>query len=230
MKFEVYCDESSPEVLKDKNANRFMILGSLWMPAEYRTNFKASMHQIMQKHAYANEIKWNKVAPSTVDFYLAIVDAFFSENNLRFRGLVVEADKIDLVRFHHDDGELSFYKFYYQLLHHWIFDYNEYSFFLDLKVNKDRNRISKLREVIESANLFSKIKNVQALPSNESFGIQVADFFAGCINGKLNKKIASPAKHKVIARIEQTIGHKIEPTSKSEDKFNVFKINLQGGW
>jgi len=173
MKFEVYCDESSPEVLKDKRANRFMILGSLWMPAEYRPDFKVMMYKLIEEYSYNNEIKWNKVAPSTQDFYLAVINTFFSDNNLRFRALVVEAEKINLIKFHKDDGELSFYKFYYQLLHHWIYDYNAYSIYLDLKVNKDRNRIHKLWEVLGNANLFSTIKNVQALPSNESIGIQV---------------------------------------------------------
>ncbi|MBC8554019.1 MAG: DUF3800 domain-containing protein [Candidatus Brocadiales bacterium] len=230
MNFNVYCDESSPEVLRDKLANRFMILGSLWLPVEYKAKFKEMIHLLKEEYSYHNEIKWNKVSPSSLDFYLALVNRFFSEKNLRFRALVVEAEKIDLVRFHHDDGELSFYKFYYQLLHHWIYDYNEYSIFLDLKVNKDRNRVHKLWEVLNSANLFSTIKNVQSLPSNESVGIQFADLFTGCINGKLNDKITSTAKQRLIAEIEHIIKHPIQPTTKAEVKFNIFRINLQGGW
>lgn len=135
-----------------------------------------------------------------------------------------------MVKFHNDNSELSFYKFYYQLLHHWILDFNEYYIFIDHKVNKDLNRIHKLKNVLNNANLFSSIENVQALPSNEMLGIQLADFLMGALNGKVNGKITSEAKLDIIRDIEKSLGNSIKPTPKAEEKFNVFKINLQGGW
>lgn len=230
MKFEVFCDESCPEVLMDKSANKYMILGSLWIPADNRENMKVSIKSLKEKFSYVNEIKWNKVAPSTLDFYLELSKYFFKISDFRFRAILVESGKIDLIRFHNDDGELSFYKFYYQLLHHWIYDYNEYSIYVDLKVNKDRNRVGKLWEVLKNANLFSAIKVVQAIPSDESLGIQLTDFLTGCINGKFNQKTISSSKLAVISEIESLLKHPITPTNKAEEKFNIFKINLQGGW
>jgi hypothetical protein len=134
------------------------------------------------------------------------------------------------VRFHQDDGELSFYKFYYQLLHHWILDYNEYAIFIDHKINKDHNRITKLSEVLNNANLFSSIINVQAIHSQESLGIQLADFLTGCINGKFNDRLNSNAKLNILREIEQHLHLPIRQTNKAEEKFNIFRINLQGGW
>ncbi len=229
MKFEVYSDESSPEVLTDRKANKFLVLGSVWIPADYREILKDRVNNLKVKHGYSNEIKWNKVAPSTFEFYKELVELYF-ELDIRFRSLVVEADKVDKVRFHNDDSELSFYKFYYQLLHHWILDFNDYSIFIDHKVNKDRGRIHKLKEVLGNANLFSSIDNVQAIHSHESIGIQLADFLMGAVNGKFNCKITSVAKINIIKEIENRLGHPIHPTGKAEEKFNVFKINLQGGW
>lgn len=230
MKFEVYCDESSPEVLKDRNANKFLVLGSIWIPADYREKLKSDINIIKEKFLYRNEIKWNKVAPSVLPFYKELINYFFLNNNIRFRALLVEADKLDMVRFHNDDSELSFYKFYYQLMQHWILDFNEYSVFIDHKVNKDRNRIHELWKVLKIANLFSAINNVQALPSNESIGIQLADLLTGIVNGKFNNKVTSQAKKEVISTIENLMGHNIAPTSKTVEKFNIFRINLQGGW
>jgi len=230
MKFEVYCDESCPEVLKDKNANKFLILGSIWLPSDYRVGLKEEIQIIKEKHNYRNEMKWNKVAPSTVEFYKEILHFFFNSENIRFRSLLVEADKVDMVKFHNNDGELSFYKFYYQLLHHWILGFNEYSIFVDHKVNKDRNRVHELWKVLKNANLFAEIANVQALPSNESVGIQLADFLMGIVNGKFNAKVTSAAKLEVIAETEKILGRPISQTHRAEEKFNVFKINLQGGW
>ena len=230
MKFEVFCDESSPEVLWDRTANRFLVLGSVWIPADYREELKANIKKIKEEHNFRNEIKWNKVSPSSFEFFKSLITYFFSTENIRFRGILVEADKVDMVKFHDDDSELSFYKFYYQLLHHWILDFNEYSILIDHKVNKDRNRISSLKNILNQSNLFSNVENVQALPSHEVLGVQLADFLTGVLNGKFNKKITSEAKKEVIQEIERHIKGEIIPTPKAEEKFNVFKINLQGGW
>jgi uncharacterized protein (UPF0248 family) len=230
MKFEVYCDESSPEVLWDKKANKFLVLGSIWIPSDYRKEFKDSIKQIKTKYNYRNEIKWNKVCPSNLAFYLELIEYFFSTDNTRFRAIMVEAEKVNMIKFHNDDSELSFYKFYYQLLHHWILDFNDYSIFIDHKVNKDFSRIHKLKDVLSKANLFSSVENVQALPSHELVGIQLADLLMGALNGKVNGKTTSEAKHTVIKKIEEFLGKEIAPTPKAEINFNVFKINLEGGW
>lgn len=230
MKFEVYCDESSPEVLWDRNANKYLVLGSIWIPSDFRDELKNDIKLIKSNHNYRNEIKWNKVSPSSFEFYKSLVHYFFNTASIRFRGIIVEADKVNMVKFHNDDSELSFYKFYYQLLHHWILDFNDYYIFIDHKVNKDLNRIHKLKDVLKNANLFSSIENVQALPSHELLGIQLADFLMGALNGKINGNITSDTKNKIIREIEECLGHEIMPTPKVEEKFNVFKINLQGGW
>ena len=230
MKFDVYCDESNPEVLKDKSANKFLVLGSIWLPFTERVKLKADIYSIKEKFGYQNEIKWNKVSPSNEEFYHALIKYFFSNSNLRFRAILIESEKVDLIKFHNDDGELSFYKFYYQLLHHWIYDYNEYSIFIDHKINKDHNRINKLGEVLNRANLFSSIFNVQAIHSKESIGIQLADLLTGCVNGKFNEKVRSSAKLSTIGVVENCLHHPLRQTNKSEEKFNIFRINLQGGW
>lgn len=230
MKIEVYCDESSPEVLWDKTANKYLVLGSVWILSDYREELKTSINKIKETHNYRNEIKWNKVSPSSLDFYKALVGYYFCTDKIRFRAIIVEADKVDMVKFHNDDSELSFYKFYYQLLHHWIFDFNEYVIFLDHKVHKDLSRVHKLKDVLNKANLFANIENVQALPSKELLGIQLADFLMGALNGKMNAKITSEAKQEIIREIEKYLGHEIMPTPKVDKKFNVFKINLQSFW
>ena len=230
MDFEVYCDESNPEILTDRSANDFLLIGGIWIPKTYRESLKEEIKAIKSKHNYRNEIKWNKVAPSSVDFYLDLLRYFFSTEDIRFRVLVVKSDEIDSVKFHNGDGELSFYKFYYQLLQHWILSYNSYSIFLDHKINKNTKRVSKLKEVLENANLTSEIASVQALPSEQSLGIQLADFLTGIVNAKFNQKISSSSKLQILKELESLIGHPIMPTPKAESKFNIFRINFNGGW
>ncbi|PIF61151.1 DUF3800 domain-containing protein [Flavobacterium sp. 11] len=201
------------------------------MPASYRDEFKASINEIKQKHKVYGELKWSKVSPFYFDLYIDLIDYFFSTDLLRSRVLLVESIKVDNVKFNNADAELGFYKFYYQLLHHWIFDFNNYEIFVDFKVNRDKGRILTLESKLDNANLTSDITQIQALPSNQSSGIQLADFITGLVAAKFNGEIVSIAKLNLIKHIENKyIKKQITQTGKWEEKFNVFKINLQGGW
>ena len=135
------------------------------------------------------------------------------------------------MRFNSEDAELGFYKFYYQLLKHWIFDFNDYAIFTDLKKNRNKGRLKELEHTLDRSNLTSDVTQVQGLPSEQSLGIQLADILTGLVVSKFNKKASSTAKLELIEYIENKyLSKEIAPTSKWEEKFNVFKINLQGGW
>ena len=149
---------------------------------------------------------------------------------MRFRIILVESDKVNLVTFHNSDAELSFYKFYYQMIKSWIYDFNLYDVFLDLKKNRNKGRLRELERFLDNANFFSDVRTVQGLPSNQSLGIQLADLLTGIITAKFNNKTTSIAKSELIRYVESHLGNVIQPTSKNEEKLNVFKINLQGGW
>lgn len=231
MNFEIYCDESGLEALSQKEAHLYTAIGGIWMPADYRPIFKEKMNTIKHKHNVYGELKWNKVSPKFFDLYKEILDYFFQTEQLRFRVILIEANKVDNYKFNNTDAELGFYKFYYQLLHHWIFDFNNYNIFLDLKINRDKSRLINLKNAIDNSNLTSGIQQVQGLPSEQSLGIQLADLLTGMVNAKFNNEITSTAKLGLIAYAENTyLGKTIRPTPKWEEKLNVFKINLQGGW
>lgn len=231
MNFEVYCDESGLEALTNKEAHRYVAIGGIWIEASKRPELKEGLLGIKSKYNIHGEFKWNKLSPAYYDFYKDIVDYFFTSDYIRFRVIVVEAEKTDEVVFHNSDRELEFYKFYYQLLHHWIFDYNSYDIFVDLKKNRNKGRLNELCLILNRANLFSKINRVQGLPSEQSLGIQLADLLTGLVNAKFNNEITSTSKLDLIKHVEKAflkkaIGH----TPKFEEKFNVFEINLGGGW
>jgi hypothetical protein len=81
------------------------------------------------------------------------------------------------------------------------------------------------------SNLLSDIPILQALPSNDSAGIQLADVLTGMVHAKINDSVKSHSKKQLILETEETfLGNPIRHTPKSEEKFNVFRINLQGGW
>lgn len=231
MKFDIYCDESCLEALTKKESHPFVGIGGLWLPTEKREETKTSLKEICRRHNINKEFKWNKLSPYYLDFYKEIVDYFFNKEHLRFRAIIIESNKVDNMTFHDSDNELSFYKFYYQLIHHWILDFNHYYIFLDYKLNRNKGRLNELRKVLQYSNLTSTIGLVQGIPSEQSLGIQLADVLLGAVTAKFNNKIKSKAKTGLIEYIEKEyLGKEISPTSKTEEKFNVFRINLLGGW
>lgn len=233
MKFEVYCDESRPDLLASQKSDaRYLMIGSLWLPANLRSEYKSGLHELRDRFNVGGEFKWNKISPSREDFYRGLIAWFFDRgDDLRFRCIAVDRTQVDLKLFHEDDQELGFYKFYYQLLHHWILDFNEYAVFVDFKWNRRRDRLHVLRECLDSANLSSQVERVQALRSDESVLVQLADVLTGAASRRLNQVPAgSDAKEAVAAEIESRLGHPIRATARTEQKFNVFVIDLSGGW
>jgi len=233
MKFEVYCDESRPDLLCSQHPTaQYMVIGGLWLPAEKRLRMKNDIHALRDKHLIGGEFKWQKVSPSRLDFYRDLADWFVAMgDDLRFRCIAVDHQQVDLLRFHGNDQELGFYKFYYQMLHHWILDFNEYAVFCDFKSNRVGTRMCELARCLGYSNLSSEIINVQAIRSRESVLLQAADVLTGIAAARLNNNLkAGSAKWELVTHIEQALGRQIRPTYRSEQKFNVFNIDLAGGW
>lgn len=230
MNYEIYCDESCQDVFtSQKTQCKYMFIGGLRLPADKRETLKDDLHGIRVKHEMFSEIKWNKVSASKLDFYTELVNYFFDKNDdMCFRCVVVDKNKVNLVKYHDSDAELGFYKFYYQLLHHWILDFNTYAIYLDIKTSRVRNRLKTLHQYLRRANLSSEIKILQALPSHENIFIQITDLLLGSVNAKFNGQVSGDAKKKIVNCIEARLGHKITATSKGYPKFNIFQIDLAG--
>jgi len=235
MKFDVYCDESHPDAFTSQSVNkaRYLLIGSLWLPADLRATLKKQIQSLRDEQHFFKEIKWHKVHRRYDDFYKGLINIFLGQGDLlRFRCIAVDSTKVDMVRFHHNDKELGFYKFYYQVLHQWILPFNEYKIFCDEKTNREGGRLKTLHQVLCNANLSSDIQSVQALPSKELDLIQMVDFFLGIASSRLNETIGPESfKNELICYLEQRLGlTKLAPTPRRENKFNIFKIELQGGW
>lgn len=233
MKFEVYCDEALPDLFTSQRPRaRYLMIGSLWLPAEMREEAKARIAALRARHAVWGEMKWTKISPSKQAFYEELIDVFMSfETNMRFRCIAADREQVNLA-LHQNDGELGFYKFYYQLLHHWILDFNEYRIFCDLKTNRDRKRLQDLQRCLHYSNLSATIADIQSLPSPEVALLQLCDVLLGAASSRINQTLgAGTAKEAVVRRLEERLNRRqIGPTSRTEEKFNVFKIRLGGGW
>lgn len=88
-----------------------------------------------------------------------------------------------------------------------------------------------LQRCLSFSNLSSVVRQVQAVHSNESVLIQLTDVLTGIAAYRLNDSIRSgSAKFELLCEFERLLGRQIQPTYKNEQKFNVFKIDLTGGW
>ena len=234
MKFEVYCDETLPDLFTSAQPGaRFLMIGSLWLPADLRDDVKDRIARLRQQHGVHGEMKWRKVSPSKVGFYTDLIDLFMSFGlDLRFRCIAVEHQAMNL-GLHNGDAELGFYKFYYQLLHHWILDFNESRIFCYLKTNRDRKRLHDLQRCLHYSNLSATITDIQSLPSPEVVLLQLCDVLLGAASSRLNGTLGQgTAKEAVVRKLEErlNIHGRIGPTRRTEEKFNVFRIRLDGGW
>mgnify|MGYP005847043873 CR=1 FL=1 len=233
MEFEVYCDESMPDLFTTtKSAAQYLMIGSLWSPANLREEIKGKITELREKHGVWGEIKWRKVSPSRLSFYLDLIDLFHGYGQeLRFRCIAVDRMQIDKNWFDHDN-ELGFYKFYYQVLHHWILDFNSYRIFCDTKSNRDPDRLMVLKQCLTKSNLSSQIESIQSLPSKQVVMMQLCDLLLGSINSRINRTLSpGSAKEELAKRLENHLGvDRLQPTVKGAEKFNIFKIRLQGGW
>jgi hypothetical protein len=233
MDFEVYCDENFPDLFTSAHPKaRYMMIGGLWIPSGLRAHVKERISDLRERHQAWGEIKWTKVSPSKLDFYLDLIDLFFSyQKSMRFRCIAIDREVYDAAR-NNGDNELGFYKFYYQLIHHWVSDHNTYSIFCDTKTSRNKTRLNVLHRCLSNSNHLSQIHSIQALPSKQVVLIQLCDLLLGAASSRINQTLSEgSAKADIVQRIENQLRiPKLVPTYRDAIKFNIFKINLQGGW
>ena len=218
--FNFYCDEST-HLMND--GHPYMLIAYVSVAYPQIKQHKAYIKLLKEKHKFKGEIKWSNVSKSQFEFYADVIDYFFA-TDLMFRSVIVSKDQIDEDR---DDYSYQdfYYRMYYQLLHHKMEANYTYNLYLDIKDTNSQNKLKKLSEVLGHS---QNIRNIQFIKSYESYLLQIADLLMGAINYHirgLNKVIA---KNKLIERIQShTKIHLDQSTPKSEDKFNLFFIDLK---
>lgn len=235
MIYDVYCDESRQDLLVNRESisrqNKYCCIGGIMVPREERQLIKNKIYKLKNDYKVFGEIKWGNVSSNKLSFYLELINIFFEADKLSFRTVIIDAEKVDNQLFNDSDHELGYYKFYYQLLQHWLEYGDIYRVYTDYKTNKERTRLEDLKVFINRTGSMKRIELVQAINSKESVLLQLQNILMGAVGYKFNlgEEGKSVAKNEVVKRIEEKLGNPIRPTSKVDQKFNVFKINLQRG-
>lgn len=222
--YNIYCDESCH--LKNDGKD-VMVLGAIWCSLEKTRNIAEEIRNIKLRHGLPSkfEIKWTKISPAKINFYLDIVNYFFDNEDLCFRAVVIP-DKSKLrhedFQQHHDDW---YYKMFFNLLKVILEPDCKYHIYLDIKDTRSVTKITKLQDVLCSSIYdFDRniIRRIQPVHSHEVEQIQLADLLIGAVcyvNRNLN---SSQAKLTLINQIKKRTGYYLtRSTLLREKKYNI---------
>lgn len=227
MEYVVYCDESRHDGAAH---NRYMAIGSLWLKRDVKPGLTQQFRALRETIGLCGEIKWSKVSAMKLDAYKKVVDFFFDQADLNFRVILVDQTKVDLHKFHGNDRELGFYKFYFEMLEKWLLPNNQYLILLDYKRNKGADRYTTLRRVLEKATRGKAwIDDLTVIDSYESPLAQLNDVLTGATAACWCDSKPGGPKAELARYIGERRGHSLKTVngSPSVTKFNIFSINLQ---
>lgn len=224
-RYNIYCDESCHLPF---DGQKVMVLGAVKVPEAKVPEVALRLREIKAAHdLHPNaELKWGKVSPGYAALYERVVDYFFSEDALTFRGVVAHKQGLnhDAFQQSHDDW---YYKMYYQLLSNLLESQNEYRVYLDIKDTRGGPKVRHLHEVLCNGMYdFNEesLQRIQTVRSHEVQALQIADILAGAL-GYANREIAEPSETKLslVRSIAKRSGKNLtHSTPPREAKFNIF--------
>lgn len=222
--YNIYLDESCH---LQHDQIKTMTVGAVWCPQEKTREISVRIRDIKRHHKLTNqfEIKWTKVSPAKLEFYLAIVDYFLDDDDLHWRGVVIPDKSLlnhDQFGQNHDDW---YYKMCFTLLEPIIDPTQHYSIYLDIKDTRSEQKRVKLEQVLRSARADgsgSIIRRVQQIRSHESELMQLSDLLIGAVGYAHRNLSSSSAKTSIVERLRERTRYSLLTTTwLREPKFNL---------
>lgn len=141
----LYCDESC-HLENDKE--KVMLIGGISCPDYARNIVYKEIKKIKKKYGISShtEIKWRKVSESKIEYYEELVDYFFDNENLNFRVVIIDKDKLNHQKYNqtHDD---FYYKQYFYLVRKFLFE-DDVNVFIDIKDTNSIFKVNKLKKYL----------------------------------------------------------------------------------
>jgi hypothetical protein len=223
--YNVYCDESCH---LERDRHPVMVLGAVWCPLERTKEISGRLREIKRRHGMGPdfEVKWTKVSGSKLRMYMELVDYFFDDDHLHFRGLIAPKEGLNHTAFNqaHDDW---YYKMYFDMLKVLFEPESQYRVYLDIKDTRGTAKVQKLHDVICN-NMYdfqrSIVERVQVIRSHESHILQVTDLLVGAIS-HINRGLeGSPGKSSLIQRMKDRSKYSlVRTTLYREEKMNLLR-------
>jgi len=222
--FNIYADESCHLEHDHQSA---MVLGAVWCPRKRVRTITRRLKEIRLRHGVhpTFEFKWKKVASRKADLYQELIQYFFSEEALHFRGLIVPDKTVLDHEGYQQTHDTWYYKMYFTMLTTILHTNASYRIYLDIKDTRSASKVRKLHEVL--CNRYydfcqEMIESVQNVRSDEVSILQVADLLVGAISYANRGLDTSAAKLGLVEQIRAQSGHTlVDTTSRFDTKFNL---------
>ena len=226
--YNIYCDESCH---LEHDGMPVMVLGAVWSPTSAVPRISRRIGEIKKRHGIPGgiEIKWTKLSAAKQALYLELVDYFFDEKSLHFRGVLIHKAQLDHSS-HNQTHDTWYYKMCFRMLEPIIDPEQRYRVYLDIKDTRSEEKRRKLETVLRNSRYDPQghiIERVQQIRSHESQLMQLTDLLIGAISYHNRGLRTNSAKLAVIARIQERSGKNLETTTwLREPKFNI--LNWRG--
>ena len=204
-----------------------MTLGAVWCPQDKAAEINKRIREIKRSFELPDgyEAKWTKISPKYNRLALALVDYFFDDDDLHFRGVVIPDKALLQHELHEQTHDIWYYKMLFTLLKVVLDPNNRYHVYLDYKDTHGGARIAKLHEVL-SNNFYdfsrSIVQSIQLVKSHQVAVMQVADIMVGALGYIHRELTTNQGKREVCERIISRSGYSLRHnTLYRESKFNL---------
>jgi hypothetical protein len=229
--FNLYCDESCH---LENDHKPVMVLGAVWCLQDKARETAVRLREIKRAHGLPAdfELKWTKVSPAKLGYYMEVLNYFFDDDDLHFRAWVAHKVGLRHGAFGqtHDDW---YYKMMFGLMEPLLTPDARYRLYLDKKDTRSAAKVVKLHDVLCN-NLYdfnrAIVERVQVVEANTVEQLQLADLLLGAVGYASRGLYGSAAKNALVARIKDRTGYSLaRPTLLRESKFNLFIWRGQQG-
>jgi hypothetical protein len=227
----IYCDESCH---LENDGQPAMVFGAISCPEKDVKRVHQELLEIMRKNRAFSELKWVKINRPRLAFYKELVDYFFSNEELKFRGWIVEnKSELNHEIFNKGGHDTFYYKMYYYMLKPLLARPHRYHIYLDKKDTRSASKVKTLQAVLRTT---SKdwtgllVSRVQTVESHDIPLLQLADLLIGALayRNRPNVMRTEGAKYEVVQHIaahyrRDLVGN----TPPWETKFNFYTFTPQ---
>ena len=225
----IYCDESCH--LENDGIN-VMGLGGVWCSKYKIREINQRIKDIKIRNGVnpTAEVKWTKVSPSKKQLYIDLINYFFDDDDLHFRGLIIPNKSVLNHEKYNQTHEDFYYKMYFEMLKTIFSPSLKYNVYVDIKDTNSAKRTRKLEEVCcNSLYDFSHriIQNIQPIRSHEVQVMLLIDILLGALvytnRDFASDVVQSETKKELIELIKKRSGYSLKKTTLlREEKYNIF--------
>ena len=204
-----------------------MVLGGVWGLCDACISFNKKIKAVKLKNNIptSQELKWTKVGAKKLGYYKEIIDAFLEDDDINYRGVVINKDFINNEMLGYTDDDFYYRMQYLVVLNIASHRLAKYKLFFDYKDTWSNYKANKTVDYLKkTGRLVNDEFSAQLIQSEESTILQVSDFLNGLVayaNSDSGKQVSS-AKKELVRYFAKKIEMDLTKSSSSaSEKFNI---------